>query len=399
MLIQNRLLRAIVVAALSVASPLGAQDDSCGELLKHGIYDYFRVTQRRADFSDTSKHICDEYQSYKRTQASGVGVAIIGPFAVAAGLSGEQLEIVGKVMCENDRSTTALNSLNDSANKVISHEGASAYVQCKALTAHFLLTDIAFQEDVQGAKNVSLSLHYAPPPGDNSPAREIRSITMIPENSFDCDGDLWQQWKARANPAATLVLDNSVRTIICSRHVAATSHDEGGLQVIAPTSKIVVGTSAGSVSADFAPIYVESPDWHLHVGEIVASVLSEDQFQHAYGSGWVLADARDVINSAYARLTGRTKIPDLRSSFLRGADAAGVTATGGKDSHVLDISELPPHSHTVIFRLHQGGDGQNCNPSEYSPGFPNCLSNNWSWGGGPSLPRSPPGSAGEAVEV
>ena len=399
MLTQTRLLYTSILIALFVASPLrAAEQDSCGELLKHGIYDYFRVEQRRSDFSDTSKHICDDYQSYKRTQASGTGGAVIGPFAVAAHLSGEQLEIVGKVMCENDRTTTALNNLNDRASQVISHEGAEAYVRCKALSTLNLITDIAYQEDVQGAKNVSLSLHYAPTPGDNSPAREIRSITMSPPNSFDCDGDLWQQWKARANAAATVVLDNSVRTIVCSRRIASTSHDEGGLRVLASTSKIVIGTSAGSVSADFAPIYAESPDWHLHIGEIVASVLSEEQFQHAYGSGWVLADERDVAGSAYARLTGRVKVPELRSRFLRGADTAGVIATGGQDSHKLDISELPSHSHTVATRRHQGGDGQNCNSSEYSPGFPNCLSNNWSWGGdssgqtggGQSFPILPP---------
>jgi len=384
MSIQNRLFRAIVVVALLGASSLHAQD-SCGELLRHGIYDYFRVTQRRADFTDTSRHLCDEYQSYKLTRAAGTAVAVLGPFAIAAGLSGEQLETVGKVMCENDRSTTALNSLNDNASKVISHEGADAYIRCKELSNQHLYANIGYQEDVQGTKGVSLSLHYAPPVGDNSPVtREIRSITLVPPDSFDCDGDLWQQWKARPNASAIVVLNNSERTMVCSRRVYATPHTEGGLQVLAPTSRIVVGTSAGRVSADFAPIYAESPDWHLHVGEIVASVLTEDQFRQSYGSGWVLADARDVTGSAYARLTGRITLPDLRSRFLRGADVTGVNATGGEASHVLTISELPPHSHSVTTRMHQGGNGQNCDPAEYSPGFPNCLNNNWSWQGSAS---------------
>lgn len=54
------------------------------------------------------------------------------------------------------------------------------------------------------------------------------------------------------------------------------------------------------------------------VGTVLASLLSEAQFQARNGSGWVLADGRDVTGSAYADLTGAGSVPDLRGLFLRG---------------------------------------------------------------------------------
>lgn len=53
------------------------------------------------------------------------------------------------------------------------------------------------------------------------------------------------------------------------------------------------------------------------LGEIVASMLSTEQFVATYGSGWILADGRAVPNTEYARYVG-PRVPDLRGIFLRG---------------------------------------------------------------------------------
>lgn len=71
------------------------------------------------------------------------------------------------------------------------------------------------------------------------------------------------------------------------------------------------------------------------VGSIQQSLLTEQQFKTALGpaeeSKWVLADGRDVSTTAYATITGRTHVPDLRGAFLRmaGQNATNTSWVGG----------------------------------------------------------------------
>ena len=65
------------------------------------------------------------------------------------------------------------------------------------------------------------------------------------------------------------------------------------------------------------------------IGDISSSILSEAQYQSIKGSGWVLADGRDVTGSSYSTLTGVTSIPDLRGQFLRGLDPSGTVDPDG----------------------------------------------------------------------
>lgn len=54
------------------------------------------------------------------------------------------------------------------------------------------------------------------------------------------------------------------------------------------------------------------------VGSIVASMLTEAQFQGINGSDWVLADGRSVAGTIYETATGSSTVPDLRGMALRG---------------------------------------------------------------------------------
>jgi hypothetical protein len=62
------------------------------------------------------------------------------------------------------------------------------------------------------------------------------------------------------------------------------------------------------------------------IGDIVASLLAEAQFQAARGQGWVLADGRSAAGSMYQTVTGQSAIPDLRGVFLRGRNDGGSAA-------------------------------------------------------------------------
>jgi hypothetical protein len=52
------------------------------------------------------------------------------------------------------------------------------------------------------------------------------------------------------------------------------------------------------------------------------------------------------IPTGYLLCDGTSGTPDLRASFVRGAPAATEPGTtGGEDTHVLDVSEMPAHTH------------------------------------------------------
>lgn len=55
------------------------------------------------------------------------------------------------------------------------------------------------------------------------------------------------------------------------------------------------------------------------VGTIIASYLSKQQMKGTYGDEWVLANGDDVsTKSQFFKITGKTKLPDLRGMFIRG---------------------------------------------------------------------------------
>jgi hypothetical protein len=58
---------------------------------------------------------------------------------------------------------------------------------------------------------------------------------------------------------------------------------------------------------------------NLPVGTVIASYLTPLQIQENYGDEWVLANGDDVsTKSQFFKITGKTRLPDLRGMFLRG---------------------------------------------------------------------------------
>lgn len=96
------------------------------------------------------------------------------------------------------------------------------------------------------------------------------------------------------------------------------------------------------------------------VGDIIQSMLTEEQFIAENGAGWVLADGRSVVGSKYATLIGAS-IPDMRGQFLRGKN------NGRNDGNENPDGEVNPGTFQTsyvgeITGLRQG------NVSQYSTG-------------------------------
>lgn len=111
-----------------------------------------------------------------------------------------------------------------------------------------------------------------------------------------------------------------------------------------------------------------SQDNQNPVGMIVASMLTEAQFQDINGTNWVLAYGQSVAGSTYATVTGSSTLPDLRGRTLAGKDNMGgiaanrltsagsgvnglaLGAFGGAETHSLQSNELASHSHGMNHR-------------------------------------------------
>lgn len=104
---------------------------------------------------------------------------------------------------------------------------------------------------------------------------------------------------------------------------------------------------------------VNASHHHMPVGTIIASLLSPEQMYSEGGDLWVPADGRNALPAwRYTRLTGDTKLPDLRGMFLRGVnDSDKGVRTDGKqdpDDHRKPGSEqsdgLAAHGHPLSLK-------------------------------------------------
>jgi len=123
------------------------------------------------------------------------------------------------------------------------------------------------------------------------------------------------------------------------------------------------GAFAAFNSPDFATGEVTQSNLSP-VGMVVASALTQAQFQALNGPSWVLCAGQSVVGSAYAAVTGVTTTPDLRGRTIAGVDnmggsaanrvtpgGSGITGTtlgaaGGAETHTLTTAQLAVHTHT-----------------------------------------------------
>lgn len=99
------------------------------------------------------------------------------------------------------------------------------------------------------------------------------------------------------------------------------------------------------------------------VGDVIHSMLTEEQFIAENGAGWVLADGRDVTGSKYDTLIlgglGGT-VPDMRGQFLRGINNGRSDGQedpdGERSPGHQQIDRVGEHYHTHP-HLRQNGAG------------------------------------------
>ena len=89
------------------------------------------------------------------------------------------------------------------------------------------------------------------------------------------------------------------------------------------------------------------------VGSIISCYLSPQQMKENYGDEWVLANGDDVsTKTAFFKITGKTKVPDLRGMFIRGLNVDrndGNQDPDGQNRLVGDyqVDDLKQHNHSI----------------------------------------------------
>ena len=115
--------------------------------------------------------------------------------------------------------------------------------------------------------------------------------------------------------------------------------------------------------------YIQNNLQTLAVGSIESSFLTEAQYQAIRGTGFVLADGRNVAGSTYSIITGETTIPDLRGVMIRGKDhGRGLNPDGDLALGTYQDAIVREHNHGV----------------NYSDGTSGSTAW-WPWGGSPYL--------------
>lgn len=333
-----RLPATIVPLAFTVlvySSVVLAQDqNSCTELLRHGIYDKFRENSVSASASQLQTHICQAYQQYLQDKQAGQIKANYFFVGGEGAYSAEKIAAVGQFMCADTSSSSSASSGLAVASDVLSQPALDAYRECLSLNAAGLKTNTVFREVDQG--QITIELRYVAPVGA-PPQTTINNIVLSPADSFQCAGPLWDV-KGQPNAVGTQSVAMS-----CTRNIASAPFNHNSQSVLAKANTITVMTTSGTVNRSLAPIIAAPPPTALvvPVGTIVAFSGTMAQATAQRQFGWWVCDGQSTVNDPLADVAWRNKVtPDLKNRFIIGS----LTASNVGGSSTITI----PSKHVEV---------------------------------------------------
>ncbi|MGQ8367435.1 hypothetical protein [Glaciecola sp. 1036] len=111
----------------------------------------------------------------------------------------------------------------------------------------------------------------------------------------------------------------------------------------------------------------------LPVGTVLASTLTEVQFNKEQSGQWVIADGRSVEGSKFAALTGHNIVVDLRGMFLRGLDIRGTRDPEGNSRELASFQQMDAldHIHKETRLVLEGNHWQHARSDQGQKGHSN----------------------------
>jgi len=98
------------------------------------------------------------------------------------------------------------------------------------------------------------------------------------------------------------------------------------------------------------------------IGSYITADITEAQMQTQMGSGFILADGRSVVGSAYETLTGKSTAPDARGVAFRGKNEGRADGNENPDGEIAlgnyQADEFKSHNHTIPGNPEIGGVSQ-----------------------------------------
>jgi microcystin-dependent protein len=319
---------------LVFSSCLVAQD-ACTALLKNGIFNTARTTQRGISSSTISNRICTNYSLYKQGKLSANANGSYELYSASASFSSDQVEAIGQAMCSANYSDQQANSEINNFSSVVSSDAMSAFRSCMTSAGAGLIVETTFSQD--DPEIVKIDAHYSPL--GHGPANNRVGQVQIKDDSggkypVSCSGSMDDASKNHG------VIDTAVLTMTCKRPIENDPNKafpiagvQGG---IAYPASVTVDTDIGSIFFEWGAMFLPppvSPMPPAFVGEIRAVSFQTDspEYTTLIKNGWHECDGSVLNAGDYPELyqaLGNTwgtsnigvafKLPDLRGEFLRG---------------------------------------------------------------------------------
>jgi hypothetical protein len=321
----------LLLAGWAMAAQAALGEDLCSPLLQHGIYDSFRELSDQASSQTIDREVCEAYNKLQSDKINGAAQATYGLFSGSASVGRDQLEVLGQNRCDRNFSTAAAKALSEKAGRFVSQAAVEAWRDCTtrliaSQTNGGLVVDTKFLGEDLGGTGVTIGLRYAQLPGGTPTSLRIADISV--DGKMACSGPLWEKVQGGTKPVEGVKLTDSVQAFQCTRTIARTPFEYAGRLVLAEPVAITVYTGADTVLRKLALVPAYPPLIPYGVGDVVTSMLSPEDFAKAHGPGWVLAEGQSAQGTAWARLTRKLNVPDLRGVFLRGKNHKRSDKTG-----------------------------------------------------------------------
>jgi len=323
MKVKSILLVALLLTGFSNAA-IGQQE--CDALLAQGIRESVKTATYSKDFAQVKNAVCNTYNEYKErndaVKASGSYAQI---FKGSGNYSKDRIVSIGKTYCE-------------------ASDDVQTGFDYKTVDRTFIDPNFSlmYQTCVNAAANQNLKLKLNPTDALN------RSITLTASYSntggarpkvtkIDYDSkfiDVTGSLKEAAENSTALEGFLTLRAV--RKDIPSIPFQDGNDLFLAKPQQLTLTFENGAITINFPEIKPSPPFVALTtgIGEIVASLLSVEQFKTTYntnGQRWELAQGQEAPPDSRFRQFVSQTLPDLRGVFLRGNNNGRETATGNPE--------------------------------------------------------------------